>query len=129
MSGVYERAKATAKRLIQRYGGACEWHSAPAPAQGSQTPWKPGAQADIVHPGVMVAFVPMNERQYRKAQWMTKTDTPTGFEMAYMSSQSFVPTIYDTVIRSNGVVYRIKAIDSVDPDASGEIVYEILVQR
>ena len=125
--GVYSGSAAAAIRMIKKFGGSVTWHTsvvAPNPAE----PWKPGAAADVTHT-VTVALVPMNERQYRKAQLLAKTDVLTGYEMAYMAQVPFTPTINDTLVRKDGTVYRIRSFDSIDVDGNGAILYEILVQR
>lgn len=128
MSNLYAKQVASAKRIIAKYGAACQWVSNAngAPADPSK-PWNVGTTQATAHT-VSVAFLPLNERQYKRAQLIAKTEVPTGFYLAYMASVDFVPTLKDTVVDPNGQKYNVRWFDRINPNAQQDILYEIMVQ-
>lgn len=128
MSGnVFNRSKATAIRLIKKYGGPVTIIQQ-VEVPNEDEPWKPGTNVPKEHPGIMAAFLPTSERQNRKIQLVTGTDVPTGVEVAYIAGLPFQLTIKDTIRRKSGKVYSIIDFDAIDPDENGVIVYEIYVR-
>lgn len=130
MNALYKRMTQTALKLLKKYGESCTVAERVAVASTNpDKPWEVQNGAPVTHSGIKVAFFPMNQRQYKKAQLIAKTEIPIGYEMAYMGQVSFNPDTMTTVTRSNGHVYSIREYDSIDPDGSGVILYELLVER
>jgi hypothetical protein len=128
MTNGYARQKATAVRLIKKYGGPVTI-TRQVVIENPDKPWEPATEQPVIVPDVMCAFLPTNERQNRKLQLMKGTDVPTGLEIAYIANLPFELGVKDTITKKNGTVYRIFTMDAIDPDQSGVIVYEVYVRR
>lgn len=103
--GVYDRAIATAKRLIAKYGEVDQWKT-----QG-------GAQRDVN----IAWFRPsdVGKGGLELFQAMAGTEVPTGMQVGLLAGGlDFTPNTVDTVYRQ-GVA---QAIDKLDPIAPGGVV-------
>lgn len=121
---VYTRLKATALRLITKYGEQSVWRQNVAIAADPDKPWLPGGTETKEHK-VRIAYVPMGGSVQRLIKMMKDGDVETGTTLGYMPPVKFKPSILDTIVRSNGTVMRIVSFDPIAPNAEGAVVYEL----
>lgn len=122
--GVYDRQRATATRLIAKYGEKCTWTNTIGVNTDDKTPWLGGEIIKSDH-SVSVAFFTSNSQVAHLIQAMTGTAIPHGETMGYMATVPFNPSIADVVTRSNGDTYRIKSIDPLRPNSEAAILYTL----
>ena len=118
----FDRAIATAERLIKRNGQAVTWVSVNrAP---SSVAWKQGEAADVEYP-VEVCFLPINQQMRQLFHYLRGTsEVPTGSVQGLMrGSVPFEPKLEDVVIR-DGETLRIKSIDLLSPNGQ-RVLYTI----
>lgn len=121
--GEYDRAIATAQRLIAKKGMTVTWEQqengeAPDPSK----PWRP-AEAEPVEHEVSIVFLPYNRENQQFLSMMTGTEIPQGAEYGLMGAVDFTPNLNDTVVR-NGVRLGIEKIDLLAP-AGDPVLYTI----
>lgn len=123
--GVYDRLKATARRLITKYGESSTYHSRPAtvPKNPAQ-PWNPG-KAEPTNYTERIAFFPIGGATKRLIRSMKDSEVETGTTLAYMASVSFKPSLKDTITRKDGTVLRIIDASPIAPNEEGAIIYEM----
>lgn len=115
----FDRAIATATRLIAANGQAVTWRQVSDGAPGdSAQPWKPGASANVDN-AVNIVFLPDDRRDYEFLRLLGATEIPKGKLVGLMAAPSFTPTIKDVVVR-DGVTLGIDAVDPLAPN--GQII-------
>lgn len=100
--GEYDRAVATAERLIAKKGRIVQW-AKPVAADPDAKPWKPqdDPDAEPVPPfEPKIVFFPPGEGSRATLQQITGTEVPTASEYGLMAgSVPFTPEIGDIVTR------------------------------
>lgn len=122
--GVYDRQRATATRLIAKYGERCTWTNTTGVKTDDNTPWLGGEIVKADH-SVNIAFFTSNSQIEHLIQAMAGTSIPHGETIGYMATVSFSPSIADVVTRSNGEQYRVKSIDPLRPNGEATILYTL----
>lgn len=125
--GEYDRAIATARRLIAKKGQLVIWRriqNGPGPVDA---PWQDGEQTEN-DTEVSIAFFPASmsdtARQSPVTQSYIKESTvPLTLYVGLMVGQSFKPSLKDVVIR-DGAEMRIGAIDPLNPNGT-DIIYQL----
>lgn len=120
--GVFDRQKAAATRLIAKYGEAAEYTNRPVMGT-SVKPWEPTKSPEVVY-SPRIAFLPISATKRAKRE-MKGADDQLGSQVAYMAAVEFNPTLKDTIRRANGSVFRIVAMDPLEPNGEGAIMYEM----
>lgn len=131
MAGPYDRAKATALRLIDKFGADCLWQQ-PAPVV-EDTPGYP-SQGPLPDPiPCRIAFFRGKDVGYGSEAFMALlagTEVPTSGEVGLMAGDiSFVPDDGDTIVRNpatENLRLTITAIDRLAPDGT-PILYFVSV--
>lgn len=126
MAGVFDRTKATAARLIARYGQDCLWQPAPVAAGG-----EPGYPGDAVPadpiPCKIAWFSPkdLGRGSGEFAALMLGVEIPTSGEIGLMAGNvAFEPGDEDTIIKgTGGPVVGIKSIDRLAPNGEPILYY------
>lgn len=125
---IYDRAIATAARLIAKYGQQIVWNANTntAPVDPSQ-PWKPAAiSATSNYP--YIVFLPENRIGYEFLAALVGTEVPQGCVEGLMPGNvGFVPTSKDTIVR-NGVTMAIETIDVIAPNGT-PVLYVIRFKK
>lgn len=122
--GQFDRAIATAKKLIAKNGQSVKWRVVRegAPVDPSK-PWKPSAPISNVEHDVFVCFLPVDKEMREFIRYIRGSEVATGSEMGLMGAVAFEPSQKDVVIR-NGIEYRIKSIDRLAPNGD-PILYTV----
>lgn len=113
----FDRAIATAERLIARNGQEVNWRIVKdAAAPDVLKPWKPGEAADEDKP-VVICFLPIEKESRQLFTFLRgQSDVPTGYTLALMKGNvDFTPSIKDVVVR-DGAILRIKSLDLLSPN-------------
>ena len=121
--GEYDRAIASAKRVIAKKGEACKWHvTAPAVVADSDTPWieTVDGAAPVVHADTFIALFPLSRQFSELIRYLRGTEIVTGSLYGLMSAQSFTPAIADIVERKDGTKLGIVSIDPLAPN--GDVI-------
>jgi len=123
--GVYDRQKASALRLIAKYGETVSYLSvgATVPKDPSK-PWLPGGTSATTYTP-KIAFIPIGGSVRRMARLMKNSDVETGTTLAYMPPVPFKPSLKDVITRKNGSAFRIVSIDPIEPNDEGALLYEM----
>lgn len=115
--GEYDRAIATAERLIAKKGRIVQWSKNPAaePQPGDQ-PWKPKRDDNPAEPvDVKIVFFPPGEGSRATLQQITGTEVPTASEYGLMAgSVPFTPEQGDLVER-DGVAIAVVGVATLRP--------------
>lgn len=109
----FDRAIATAQRLIKKNGQSVVWRQVidtPNPDQ----PWKAPTQVVTDHP-VVIAFIPMTREYKEMFVFKDKSEVTSGFVVGLMGQVPFTPGPKDVVIR-NGKTYDIETLDLLSPN-------------
>lgn len=115
---VYERAIATAKRMIEAKGMPCVWTEIrPGPATA---PNKPGPTISFEYPDTYLVFLPENRIGYEWLKAITGTEIPEGGGYALMAAVDFEPTLSSTITQIDGTELQPNSIDPLSPN--GEII-------
>lgn len=133
---VFERAAATAVRLIDKYGQACTWRQI---AASGGTAAKPGSTVPTDYPCTIV-FLNHKREQLLSALSMIvgSGDIPSGGILGLMSGDvGFTPTLKDIVFRSahplvTGEQFGIadkNGIEALAPNGEGVLLYKIRLVR
>lgn len=125
MAGVFDRTKATAARLIARYGQSCQWQKAPVAVGGE--PGYPGEEAPVAPaPCKIVWFSPkdLGRGSGEFAALLAGTEIPTSGEIGLMAAQglTFTPEEADTVIKG-GASVAIEKLDRLAPNGEPILYY------
>lgn len=81
------------------------------------------AESEVVEHTVDIVFLPDYRFNYQGAKYYPETEVSTGFGVALMGAQAFVPKIKDVIVR-NGLELIVRNIRTLGP--SGEdILYEM----
>lgn len=126
--GVYDRQKASAKRMIDKYGGLCTWNSVPASSPQPNEPWNPSPSVPTVYQNIRIAVFPSNSSLEKTMRKMLGSEVPVGDEVAYMAPVPFKVSLKDTFLHPNGKQYRLNKADVIDPNGEGAILYIMDVQ-
>ena len=118
----FDRAIATAQRVIAKYGQAVIWRKVNDAANTAE-PWKPIESPDVDH-DVNICFVPIVDAQWRKLlQYLKDTEVPAGKLCGLMGAVDFEPKLKDVVVR-DGVTLRISSIDLLSPNGQ-KVLYTV----
>lgn len=122
--GQFDRAIATAARLIAKNGQVVTWRKMEDGTPPDATkPWKPAAATNTDFQ-VPIVFLPDNRKGYEWLAALKGTEVPKGSLTGIMAAPTgFTPTIKDVVIRG-GQTLAIETLDELSPN--GQIImYEI----
>lgn len=121
----FDRAIATAERLIDRNGQLVQWrtYADGAPSDASK-PWKPG-QGGETNSDVVICFLPLDKESRELFRYLRGTnDVPTGFLQGLMKGNiAFVPALNDVVVR-DGEMLRIRSIELLSPNGQ-KVLYTV----
>lgn len=116
--GIYDRQIASAKKLIAEKGELCTWREFDATTPDTSKPWnKTANKTDYPVNIVFQSFPRMNYEALHEAK---KSDVPAGNKKGLMAQVSFKPTLNAVVIRGNGEIWHVSAIDPIDPN--GDVI-------
>lgn len=132
---VFERATATATRLIAKYGQDCTWRKI-VPGVGG-TAAKPTNAVAPTDAACKIVFLNHKRESLMTALSMiVGTEVPSGGLLGLMSAVGFEPELKDLVIRApvgeNGEEYSIaddNGIEKLKPNGEGAILYKIRLVR
>jgi hypothetical protein len=124
MNGVYDRAIATARRLIEKYGQRCQWQKPAAPADGAPS-WRDQRAGEGPTFPVSIAWFPPGKANPMLAL-IPQTEVPDHSEVGLMAAGDFEPKINDTINRFNGTS-RIVHFDKLAPNGT-PIMYTLYVK-
>lgn len=112
----FDRAIATAERLIARNGQAIKWRIVKDAAAPVQTPWKPGEAADEDKDAI-ICFLPVDKESRQLFTFLRgQSDVPTGYTLGLMKGNiDFEPSLTDVVVRDTKLL-RIKSLDLLSPN-------------
>lgn len=128
--GVFDRQRATATRLITKYGAACEWlktgssgGTAASPTPGVLTPY----------PCRIVFLTPKLEGLRTFLTLIAETEIPTGGLLGLMAANiTFNPELTDSVKMPDGSVVGLldeNGIDKLDPNNEGALLWRLRFTR
>lgn len=121
--GVYDRQRATATRLIAKYGEKVVWREA-VQAEDADRPWL-GTTAKAIEHNVIVLFTTSNSSVRHLIEALSGGTIPQGESLGYMATVDFNPSIADVVIRTDGTQFRVKSIDPLQLNAERPILYTL----
>lgn len=126
--GTYDRQKATATRLIAKYGQSVTWQE---PRANGGTAAKPASTVLTSYTGVKMVFLSPKLQIFDLFKTMIRgTEVPTGGVLALMAVQVFTPTAKGIVIRGDETLHVVddNGIDQLAPN--GELIlWKIRLQR
>jgi hypothetical protein len=126
----YDRAIASALRLIEAKGEACTWRK-PAPADDDADDWRDVREGEPDETDVSIAwFSPrdLGRGTMEFLQAMVGGEVPEGYLIGLMGPYDFEPLATDTIVRSDDSEVHPESIDLIAP--SGEpILYFVKVKR
>lgn len=117
MSGVFDRATATALRLIDKFGAKCVWTKAGAQDEDAQ-PWRDVREGEPESFPVSIAFFSAKDLGYGSTlalAAMTGTEVPAHTQMGLMGAVSFDPELTDTLLFDAKVI-DVTQIDILAPN-------------
>jgi hypothetical protein len=117
--GQYDKAVATAQRLIAKYGQDVVWHQLTNGATTPPADWKPAANQATTYT-VRAVFLPTNRVNNELLRMLGNTEVPVGNTTALIAVGAFTPTLRDKLVR-DGVAYAPKSIDCLAPN--GQKIY------
>lgn len=124
--GQFDRAIASARRLIAKYGEACVWRK-PADPDDAADAWRDVRDGDPTDVDVKIAWFPPGGQLAFLAA-MTDTEVPAGTELGLMAPGDFEPLASDVLLRTGGVEAEITKIDRLAPDGT-PVLYTIWIAR
>ena len=116
MAQRFDRAIATAQRLIERNGQLVVWRGLTngAPSDADK-PWLPSDSVPVNH-DVFICFVPVKDRATRQFfAELSGREVVVGSLAGLMGNVTFEPTLKDVVIR-DGTELAIDTIDLLSPN-------------
>jgi hypothetical protein len=118
-----DRRIANVKRQIARNGQKAIWRqTVDGLALDPSKPWLP-SESETVEYLVDIVFLPDYRFNFQGEKYYPETEVRTGFGVAYMGAQEFVPRIKDIIVR-DGVELVVRTIRALNP--SGEdLFYQI----
>jgi len=114
----FDRAIATAERLIAKNGQAATWRKTTAPVDDPTKPWLNGTPV-VADDDCVICFLPINKEMRDMLTFIRGTEVLGGAVMGLMGQVEFEPNPTDTVVR-DGVVYTINNLDILAPN--GQVV-------
>lgn len=120
--GIYDRQRLRAKVIIDKYGERVEYRNYLSELSESDKPWIGIDTSPIIYTP-SIAFFSTNSDLRQLLRYMSNGEIITGNEVGYMASVNFLPTMKDTIKRNDGSVYRIKNINTLNPNGEGVILY------
>lgn len=126
--GQFDRAIATAKRLIEKNGQVVTWRKTEdGTAPDGSKPWKPGTTVVTDYP-VSIVFLPESRVGYEFLAMLANTEVPKGKLTGLMAAPSgFVPTLKDVVVRGSETL-GLRSLDPLAPNGD-VIIYTIGFDR
>lgn len=123
----FDRAIATAKRLIAKNGQAVTWRviDDPTPTDPNK-PWEPGP-ATPDDKDVTICFLPIDRQTQETFTFLKGVEVPTGSVMGLMGQVNFEPNLKDVVIR-DGKELRIASLDVLSPNGQ-KILYTVVFKE
>ncbi len=123
----YDRAIASALRMIEAKGQACAWHK-PADADPAADSWRDVRTGDPEGPfDVSIAWFPPALQTMRYLA-NSPDGIPEGFELGYMGAVEFEPVNGERIERTTGEFVTVFNIDRLAPDGT-PILYTLWVKR
>lgn len=132
---VFERAQATATRMIAKYGQPCTWRQITPQAGGSAA--KPAGTQETDY-ACTILFLNHNlERLATALSMIVGTEIPSGGVLGLMAKVPFNPSQKDIIFRSayplvTGERYGIadnNGIEILSPNDEGAILYKLRLVR
>jgi len=119
----FDRAIATAERLIKRNGQQVTWRSTQR-AEVPGKPWQQGEATDVDRT-VSICFLPINQQMKQLWHYLRGTnDVPAGNVQGLMAGNiGFEPKSDDVVLR-DGETLRIKTIELLAPNGQ-RVLYTV----
>lgn len=120
MTGVYDSAIATGKRLIDKFGAECVW-TKPAPQDDTVDPWRDVREGEPTPHNVSIAFFSAKDLGYGSTLALAAlagTEVPQHNQMGLMSGDvPFSPELTDT-LTFDGSDIDITKIDKLAPNGT-----------
>jgi hypothetical protein len=126
--GTFDRQRATATRLILKYGQPVTWRSRSA---SGGTEAKPGSTVIFSHPVVIAFLTPKLQGLLKALSTVMQTEVQGGGYIGLMAYVPFEPNLKDTVLRGSEElsIQRDNGIEKLDPNGEGAILYTIRFAR
>ena len=112
--GVYDRQTAQATRMIKAKGELVTWNFGLAPI--ANDPDKPWIASNYVPTTQNVSILFTSGRSGAFAKLIAGSNVESGKQTGIMHAVNFVPSLSDTVTRSDGTVLGLSSIDSLEPN-------------
>lgn len=122
----FDRAIATALRLIAKNGQKVVWRVLDDATADPATPWLPG-QAAPANKDVMICFLPVDKQTLETFSFRKATEVPKGAYLGLMGNVPFDPNIKDIVMR-DGKQLNIDSIDLLSPNGQ-KVLYTIIFKQ
>jgi hypothetical protein len=131
----YERAQASARRMIAAKGQACLWRK-PAAQDDAADEWRDVREGDPTDTACSIAwFAPRDlgrgTENFLSAIAGQNLDVPDGYEIGLMAAGDFEPLPSDKIVKGtdpDGAEIAITTIDRLAPDGT-PIFYFVKVKR
>jgi len=81
------------------------------------------AESEVLEYQVSIVFLPDTRFNFQGSKFHPTTEVPTGFGVALMGAQEFIPKIKDVIIR-NGVEMVVRNLRTLSP-AGESLLYEM----
>lgn len=114
----FDRAIATAQKLIKKNGQVVKWRKTTAPIPDTAKPWLNG-EPTVVDADCVICFLPINKEMREMLMFIRGTEVLGGSVAGLMGAVGFTPNPIDSVVR-DGVTYSINNIDILAPN--GQVV-------
>jgi hypothetical protein len=122
--GQFDRQIALAQRLIKKYGEPCLWEPTGTPTTADPTkPWISADAAPVTPTPVSILFKRDNQDVF--ARLTAGSNIESGGQKAIMAANSIVPSMTDSVVRSDGTKLALQSIDKLAPN--GQVIVWFLV--
>lgn len=123
--GVYERAQATASRMIAKYGAKVTYRTVRnGPLPDATKPYEPGPSVTVDYANTPVVFLKSDRKATRGVQYAPQSEIPAGYELALIAGDvAFEPTLKDVIIR-DGKTITIEWLEPLKP-ADLPILYRV----
>jgi hypothetical protein len=123
--GAYDRAIATAQRMIREKGEPCVWAVPGTPTRDPDQPWLESAPGVPTQHNVHILMLPKNRQNEQLIRLLSKMEVIGGCMYGIMAyTPGLVPDVTGKVTRKNGKVIGISNIDPLGPNGD-DILYTI----
>jgi len=122
----FDRAIATALRLIAKNGQKATWRVIGDGTADPATPWLTAAVSPVDEPAT-ICFLPFTRMNYETFVFRNGGEVPKGNLIGLMGNVSFTPNLKDVVIR-DGVQLEIESIDLLSPNGQ-KVLYTVVFKQ